>query len=58
MIIHILLIAHFLADFTFQTTKFAQRKLVNSNYFIYHALTYAVVFLPVDTDCGDCEMVL
>lgn len=45
MIIYILLIAHFLADFTFQTTELAQRKLDNFKYLIFHALIYAVIFL-------------
>ena len=45
MIIYILLIAHFLADFTFQTTKLAQRKLDNFKYLIYHSLIYAAIFL-------------
>ncbi|AMJ41247.1 DUF3307 domain-containing protein [Anaerotignum propionicum] len=45
MIIYILIIAHFLADFTLQTTKLAQRKLDNFKYLIYHAIIYAVIFL-------------
>lgn len=45
MIIHVLLIAHFLADFTIQTTKLAQRKLNNFKYLVIHALIYAVIFL-------------
>ncbi|MCH3964496.1 MAG: DUF3307 domain-containing protein [Clostridium sp.] len=45
MIIYFLLIAHFLADFTFQTAKLAQRKRDNFKYLLYHALIYAVIFL-------------
>lgn len=45
MIIYILLIAHFLADFTFQTTKLAQRKLDHFKYLICHAFIYAAVFI-------------
>lgn len=45
MILYILLIAHFLADFTFQTTKLAQKKLNHFKYLINHAIIYAVVFL-------------
>lgn len=44
MIIYILLIAHFLADFTFQTTKLAEKKLHNFKYLKCHALIYAVIF--------------
>ncbi len=47
MILFILMIAHFLADFTFQTTKLAQRKLKHFKYLIYHALIYAVMILVV-----------
>lgn len=43
--IYILIIAHFLADFTFQTTKMAQRKLNSFKYLIYHASIYAAIFL-------------
>lgn len=45
MIIYILLIAHFFADFTFQPTKLVQRKLNNFKYLIYHVLIYSVIFL-------------
>lgn len=45
MMIYILIIAHFLADFTFQTTKMAQRKLNSFKYLIYHAIIYAFIFL-------------
>lgn len=44
MIIYILLIAHFLADFTFQTTKLAQRKLNSFKYLLFHILIHAVIF--------------
>lgn len=44
MIIFILLTAHFLADFTFQNTKLAQKKLNSFRYLIFHALIYAVLF--------------
>lgn len=47
MIIYILLIAHFLADFTFQTTKLAQKKLYNFKYLVIHAAIYAGIFLIV-----------
>ncbi len=43
--IFVLIIAHFLADFTFQTTKMAQRKLNSFKYLIYHASIYAFIFL-------------
>ncbi|WP_312045634.1 DUF3307 domain-containing protein [Anaerotignum sp.] len=42
--IFVLIIAHFLADFTFQTTKMAQRKLNSFKYLIYHASIYAFIF--------------
>ncbi len=45
MIIYILLMAHFLADFAFQTTKLAQKKLNDFKYLIFHALIYAGTFL-------------
>ncbi|NYB74545.1 DUF3307 domain-containing protein [Sedimentibacter hydroxybenzoicus DSM 7310] len=45
MIIYILLIAHLLADFTFQTTKLAQQKRNSFKYFLFHILIYAVIFL-------------
>lgn len=45
MIICIMLIAHFLADFTFQTSKLAQKKLSSKKYLIWHALIYAAIFL-------------
>lgn len=45
MILYILLMAHFLADFTFQTTKLAQRKFDQFKYLICHAFIYAAVFL-------------
>lgn len=47
MIFYILLIAHFLADFTFQTTQLAQRKLNNFKYLMYHVAIYAAMFLVV-----------
>lgn len=45
MILYILLMAHFLADFTFQTTKLAQRKFDQFKYLICHAFIYAAVFI-------------
>lgn len=45
MILYILLIAHLLADFTFQTAKLAQKKLNYFKYLLVHAIIYAVVFL-------------
>lgn len=41
MIIFIMLIAHLLADFTFQTTKLVQQKQENKKYILSHALIYA-----------------
>lgn len=45
MILHVLLIAHFLADFTFQSTKWAQNKMIDFKYLISHSVVYALVFL-------------
>ncbi|MDO5558620.1 MAG: DUF3307 domain-containing protein [Oscillospiraceae bacterium] len=45
MIIFIMLTAHFLADFTFQSAKMAQKKLVDFKFLLYHALIYAGIFL-------------
>lgn len=45
MIIYILFITHFLADFTFQTTKLAQKKFNDFKYLVFHGLIYAVTFL-------------
>lgn len=45
MIIYIFFIAHFLADFTFQSTKLAHKKIHHFKYLIYHALIYAAIFL-------------
>jgi len=58
MIIYILFIAHFLADFTFQPTKLAQRKLNNFKYLIYHALIYAVLFLIAIFPFVKCEIAI
>lgn len=44
MIIYILFIGHFLAEFTFQSAKLVQRKLDKFKYLVYHALIYAVIF--------------
>lgn len=44
MIIYILFIAHFLADFTFQSAKLAKEKLYNFKHFIYHIIIHAVIF--------------
>lgn len=45
MMIYVLIIAHFLADFTFQTTKMAQRKLNSFKFLLYHVIIYAFIFL-------------
>ena len=45
MFLYILFIGHFLADFTFQSEKMVARKLQSFKYLIFHALTYAAVFL-------------
>lgn len=45
MIIYILLTAHFLADFTFQTTNLAQKKLHSLKYLALHAFIYAGTFI-------------
>ncbi|HOO29110.1 MAG TPA: DUF3307 domain-containing protein [Lachnospiraceae bacterium] len=47
MLLYILLAVHFLADFTFQTRKVAEKKVHKNSYLIIHALIYAGVFLPV-----------
>ena len=45
MIIYILLMAHFLADFSFQTTNMAQKKINNFRFIIIHSLIYAGTYL-------------
>lgn len=45
--IYILLIAHFLADFTFQPAKLARQKKNNFRYLIMHSLIYAGIYLVV-----------
>lgn len=45
MLICIMFIAHFLADFSFQSTKLSQKKLNTFKYLIRHASIYAVIFL-------------
>ncbi|HAX52957.1 DUF3307 domain-containing protein [Muricomes intestini] len=44
MIIYILLIAHFLADFTFQPVGLAQKKINNFRLLASHSLIYAGIF--------------
>jgi hypothetical protein len=44
MILLILLIAHFLADFTFQTNRLVIRKRSDFKYLIYHTIIYAAIF--------------
>lgn len=43
MIIYILLTAHFLADFTFQTAGLAQKKINNFRLLAAHSLIYAII---------------
>lgn len=45
MIIYILVIAHFLADFTFQSTRLAYCKLNSNRDFLCHASIYAFILL-------------
>lgn len=45
MMIYILLIAHFLADFTFQPAKLAKGKIKDFRFLLTHSLIYAGVFL-------------
>lgn len=51
MILYILLIAHFLADFTFQTDEMAKRKKNNINYLHLHGGIYAAVMIGVCCLC-------
>ncbi len=44
MILYILLIAHFLADFSFQSTKLAEKKINKFKFLIIHSLIYAGTF--------------
>ncbi len=47
MIIYILLITHLLADFTFQSTKLAQKKINKFRYLVLHSFIYAGTYLVV-----------
>lgn len=47
MIAFILLIAHFTADFTFQSAELAQKKLANMKYLMLHGLIYAAICLII-----------
>ena len=53
MVLYILLIAHLLADFTFQSSKLAKMKLCNFKHLACHALIYAsiiaIAFFPFIT---------
>ena len=44
MIVYILIIAHLLADFTFQSTSLAKNKAEQFKYLAVHAFIYAIVF--------------
>ena len=43
MIVYILIIAHLLADFTFQSTRLAKNKAKQFKYLVIHSLIYAIV---------------
>lgn len=44
MLIFILLIAHFLSDFTFQTAELAEKKIKYFRYLVVHTLIYAGIY--------------
>jgi len=44
MILYILFIVHFLAEFTFQSAKLVEEKSDKFKYLIYHSLIYAAIF--------------
>jgi len=44
MLIFILLIAHFISDFTFQTADLAEKKIKSFRYLVIHTLIYAGIF--------------
>ncbi|NMA34233.1 MAG: DUF3307 domain-containing protein [Clostridiaceae bacterium] len=46
MILYILITAHFLADFTFQTNRLVRRKRSDYKYLICHSMIYAFTFIP------------
>lgn len=65
MILFVILTAHFLADFTFQSSELAAKKEVEFKYLLKHSLIYLIVVacafllcLPLKTACLPCIIVV